>query len=135
MHYNHYIAKLLHFNTPPHTELCIQMLAKWQMPAKDQAAVEKKGDVLGVGEPAWVKPHMRLFAKTFRMKAVDWLNLSRGAGRHIFRGHIGTALEQEPERKDLVKEAWDSILLIFYMCSTVTCNVDGEAPTPEKEQR
>ena len=111
------------------------MLDKWTMPASEQAAVDRKGDVLGVGEPKWVKPNMRLMAKTFRMKAADWLNISRGAGLHIFHGHIGTSLDREPERKDLAVEAWESILLIFHMLCTVTCNVDGEKPTAAKTQR
>lgn len=95
--------------------------------------MERAGAVLGVGETGWIPPHMRLFTKTFRLKAVDWLNLSRGAGIHIFDGHIGEGLEGEEKENQV--EAWEAILLAFHMVAAVTCNVDGQKHTPAEAQR
>jgi hypothetical protein len=64
---------------------------------------------------------------------VDWLNLSRGAGVSIFDGHIGERVEGEDKANQI--EAWEAILLIFHMCSQITCNVDGEPHTPEETTR
>ena len=103
------------------------------MSQEEQDNVEKKGAILGIGETQWVKPNMRLFTKTFRLKAVDWLNLSRGAGLHIFNGHIGGGLSDADKRKQV--EGWEAILQIFNMCCNVTCNVDGAKHTPAEALR
>ena len=103
------------------------------MPAADREEVKKKGFTLGVGETAWIKPYMRIFTQTFRMKAVDWLNVSRGAGLHIFDGHIGVGLDQQQSTDH--QEAFEEILTLFHMCCNTTCNVDGAAPKPAEADR
>jgi hypothetical protein len=110
-----------------------QAVLKWKMRKQTMMAVEGKGAALGTGETGWVKPNMRLFTKTYRMKAVDWLNLSRGAGLHIFNDTMGEGLSAEDA--ELQREAFESILLLFNMCCTVTCNVDGKPPTLEETNR
>jgi hypothetical protein len=89
--------------------------------------------VLGVGEQSWVKPHMRLFTKTYKLKAVDFLNLSRGAGLHMFRGEMGEDLP--PADAAAQKQGFEAILTLFHLCCNITCNVDGETPTEAMTQR
>ncbi len=105
----------------------------WKLSKATQTEVEKRGMALGAGELGWVRANMRLFGKTYQMKAVDWLNLSRGAGLHIFDGYIGRDLPED-EREELV-EAWESMLTMFQMCCVTTCNVDGKRPTDEMYER
>jgi hypothetical protein len=95
--------------------------------------VEDKGSALGHGEKNWVKPNMRLFTKTYKLKAVDCLNLSRGAGLHIFSDTMGDGLDEQD--KELQTEAFEAILTLFHLCCTITCNVDGQPPTPEITRR
>jgi hypothetical protein len=105
----------------------------WTLSKESKAIVESKGAALGKGETGWVKPNMRLFSKTYKLKGVDWLNLSRGAGIHIFDGHIGVGLTPGEQENQI--EAWESILTLFHMCCVITCNVDGRPPTPEQTER
>jgi hypothetical protein len=105
----------------------------WEMSKPVQAIIEKRGAALGVGEVDWVRTNMRLFTKTYQMKGVDWLNMSRGAGIHIFDGFVGGGLPG-PERENVV-EAWESLLTAFHMCCVITCNVDGAKPTAEMLRR
>jgi hypothetical protein len=105
----------------------------WKLDNNTQNEVEKRGQALGVGEPGWVRANMRLFTKTYQLKGVDWLNLSRGAGLEIFDGCIGEGLPDD-ERANLV-EAWESLLVLFQMCCITTCNVDGRPATPAMLER
>ena len=57
--------------------------------------MEDKGSALGHGEKNWVKPNMRLFTKTYKLKAVDCLNLPRGAGLHSFSDTMGDGLDEQ----------------------------------------
>jgi hypothetical protein len=99
----------------------------WKLNKDTLTEVERRGQALGAGEANWVRANMRIFTKTYQMKAVDWLNMSRGAGLHIFDGYIGLGLP--PMDKELLIEGWESLLTMFQMCCITTCNVDGVAPT------
>jgi hypothetical protein len=76
----HTLMSLFDLHTIIHTPIHVQALDAWTLTPQAQAKIEKIGAVLGAGETAWVKNDMRIFTKTFKMKAVDWLNMSRGAG-------------------------------------------------------
>jgi hypothetical protein len=58
-----------------------------------QKAIDIKGAAMGAGEVKWVRPNMKIFSKTYKMKAVDWLNMSRGAGLALFDGHMGEDMD------------------------------------------
>ena len=105
----------------------------WKFKKTTAAKVEAIGAALGIGEPGWVRPNMRIFTKTYQMKGVDWLNMSRGAGLHIFDSSIGVDLPDDIA-ENLV-EAWEALMVMFQMCCIVTCNVDGEPPTEEMTKR
>jgi hypothetical protein len=110
-----------------------QVLESWKMTNATLEEVEQRGAALGSGEENWVRANMRIFTKTYQMKAVDWLNISRGAGLHIFDDYIG--LGQPDEDKALVVEGWESMLMMFQMCCVITCNVDGEPQTQAMRAR
>ena len=76
---------------------------------------------------------MRLFSQSFRMKAVDYLNLSRGAGLAIFHKQIGDGLPAQ--EKELQVEAWESILTLLHMLCFITCNADGKPLTDAIKRR
>jgi hypothetical protein len=76
---------------------------------------------------------MRLFSKSYRMKAVDYLNLSRGAGLAIFHKQIGEGLPAK--EKELQVEGWESLLTLLHMLCFVTCNADGKPLTAANKRR
>jgi hypothetical protein len=121
-----YIYKQMHIYSQ-------QKLDMWTLSPETRKIVETKGAGLGTGERGWVRPNMRIFTKSFQMKGVDWLNLSRGAALNMFEGHIGEGLESDIREKQV--EGWEAILTIFHMCCVITCNVDGKIPTQQESNR
>ena len=70
----------LYLNTWPS-----QDLRGWELSRAQQATVNQRSNDLG-GEKNWLPSNMNLLTKTFKLKAVDFVRISRGAMSYVFQG-------------------------------------------------
>jgi hypothetical protein len=71
---------------------------------------------------------MNLFTKTFKLKAVDFVRISRGAMSYIFEG-IFDSLENANQ-----KQAFESFNETLRLCLTTHFNADGAPHTTRTKQ-
>jgi hypothetical protein len=88
-----------------------QDLEGWRLSPSQIATVNRRSNDLG-GEEKWVPPRMNLLTKTFKLKAVDFVRISRGAMSYLFAG-VFDDLETENQ-----KQAFESFNETLRLCLT-----------------
>jgi hypothetical protein len=99
-----------------------QDLEGWRLSPSQIATVNRRSNDLG-GEEKWVPPRMNLLTKTFKLKAVDFVRISRGAMSYLFAG-VFDDLETENQ-----KQAFESFNETLRLCLTSHFNADGAPHT------
>jgi hypothetical protein len=84
--------------------------------------VNKRSNDLG-GEPDWIPPDMNFITKTFKLKAVDFIRISRGAISYVFEGVF------DAPDKEAQKQAFTSFEESLRLCLTTHYNADGRPLT------
>jgi hypothetical protein len=89
--------------------------------------VNKRSNDLG-GEDNWIAPEMNLMTKTFKLKAVDFVRVSRGAMTYLFEG-IFDGKENEEQ-----KQAFEAFNEALRLCLTTHFNADGRPHTSQTKR-
>ena len=121
---HHFINSAL-INIKIHAHL--QDLKIWTLTPAQLKAVNDRSNDLG-GEPNWVPPALILVATTFKLKAVGFVWLSRGAMTYVFEGVFDG---QETESQ---KQAFESFNESLRLLLTTHFNADGK-PHTERTKR
>jgi hypothetical protein len=90
----------------------------WKLTKPQLKAVNKRSNHLG-GEPNWIPPQMNLIEKTYKLKAVDFVRMSRGAAAYLFEG-VFDGKGQENQ-----KQAFEAFTECLRLCLTMHVNADG----------
>jgi hypothetical protein len=96
----------------------MQDLKAWTLSKKQQQIANKRSNDLG-GESNWIPRDMNLLTKTYKLKAVDFVRISKGAMSYVFAGAF-----DKPEEADQ-KRAFDSFNETLRLCLTTHYNADG----------
>ena len=102
----------------------IQDLQGWKLSPAQQSTVNRRTNDLG-GEQHWIPKDMNFLTKTFKLKAVDFVRISRGAMSYVFKD-IFTGSQ---------KQAFDSFNETLRLCLTTHFNADGRPLTSALKQR
>ena len=97
---------------------CIYDLKGWELSPAKQRTANKRSNDLG-GELNWIPRDMNLLTKTFKLKAVDFVRVSKGAMSYVFGGAF-----DGPETEDQ-KQAFNAFNDTLRLCLTTHCNADG----------
>jgi hypothetical protein len=89
--------------------------------------VNKRSNDLG-GEQNWLPPKVDLITKTFKLKAVDFLRMSRGAMTYVFDGVY------EEQEKTAQKQTLASFNETLRLCLSTHFNADGAHITARAKQ-
>jgi hypothetical protein len=90
--------------------------------------VNKRSNDLG-GEQNWIPPEMNFLTKTFKLKAVDFVRISKGAMSYVFAG-IFDGIENENR-----KQAFEAFNEVLRLCLTTHFNANGKPLTDRLKQR
>jgi hypothetical protein len=91
-----------------------QDLEGWKLTPAQLRTANKRSNDLG-GEEKWLPKDLNLLNKTFKLKAVDFVHLSKGAMSYVFNGMF------EGDHK----QAFDSFNESLRLCLTTHFNADG----------
>jgi hypothetical protein len=97
---------------------CVQDLEGWKLTDAQQRVANKRSNDLG-GEANWLPQDMNFLTKNFKLKAVDFVRLSKGAMSYVFQEAFN-----EP-RKANQKQAFASFNETLRLQLTTHCNADG----------
>ena len=104
-----------------------QDLQGWTLSPAQQATVNKRSNNLG-GEQNWIQREMNLMTKTFKLKAVDFVRISKGAMSYLFGGVFdGPSTEAH-------KQAFNSFNESLRLLLTTHFNADGKPLTTRIKQ-
>ena len=106
----------------------LQDLRAWTLTPAQQNQVNKRSNDLG-GQQNWIPPSMNLITKTFKLKAVDFVRISKGAMSYVFED-IFDAPGAENQ-----KQAFESFNETLRLCLTTHFNADGRPLTTGMKQR
>ena len=95
-----------------------QDLAAWKLSPAQLASVNKRSNDLG-GEQDWLPSNLHLINKTFKLKAVDFVRLSRGAMSYVFAGVF------DRPSTEAQNQAFTSFNESLRLCLTTHFNADG----------
>ena len=93
-------------------------LKAWTLTSRQRQVANKRTNDLG-GESNWLPRDMNLLTKTYKLKAVDFVRISKGAMSYVFDGVFS-----KPEEADQ-KRAFDSFNETLRLCLTTHYNADG----------
>jgi hypothetical protein len=117
----HY-SQLLHAHHSHH-----QDIQSWKLSPEQINTVNKRSNDLG-GEQNWIPRDMNFLTKTFKLKAVDFVRISKGAMSYVFAGVFdGPSTEG-------IKQAFDSFNESLRLCLTTHFNADGRPLTTRIKQ-
>jgi hypothetical protein len=105
-----------HSNTPT------QRLNDWKLTTAQLATVNKRSNDLG-GEQSWIPQSMNLITKTFKLKAVDFMRISKGAMTYVFENVFSG------RTKENIKQAFESFNETLRLVLTTHYNADGKPLT------
>jgi hypothetical protein len=105
-----------------------QDIKGWKLTPAQIIAANKRSNDLG-GEPNWIPLGLNLLTKTFKLKAVDFVRLSKGAMSYIFKDAF------DGPTKEKQKQAFASLNESFRLCLTTHFNVDGSPITHRLKMR
>jgi hypothetical protein len=118
----------MHYTTSSVHASHLQDLQGWSLTSAQQNQVNKRSNDLG-GEQNWIPPNMNFLTKTFKLKAVDFVRISKGAMSYVFEGIFdGPGTENQ-------KQAFDSFNETLRLCLTTHFNADGRPLTNSTKQR
>jgi hypothetical protein len=126
MHYTIYIGMLFEYET-----LIVhhnQDIKGWTLTPAQIKTANKRSNDLG-GEPNWLPLNLNLMTKTFKLKAVDFVRLSKGAMSYVFKDVF------DGPTKEKQKQAFDSFNESLRLCLTTHFNVDGKPITHRMKMR
>ena len=109
-------------------QLHLQDTKGWQLTRAQLATINRRSNALG-GEQNWMPGDMNFITKSFRLKAVDFVRLSKGAMSYLFDGIFDGP---ETERQ---KQAFESFNDSLRLCLTTHFNADGLPLTFTTKQR
>ena len=103
--------------------VCIKVNKKWKRTTKQLKIIDIRGKALS-GERDWVRNDMELAEHTGKLKAVDFVRLSRdrGTSAYLFEGVF------QPGEESLEK-ALGALLDALVLSMKIVCDVDGKPPT------
>jgi hypothetical protein len=105
-----------------------QDINAWKLSPAQITKVNKRSNDLG-GEQNWIPPEMNFLTKTFKLKAVDFVRISKGAISYVFEGIFdGPGAEHQ-------KQAFESFNETLRLCLTTHFNADGRPLTTSLKQR
>ena len=104
-----------------------QDIKGWTLSPDQIAKVNKRSNDLG-GVQNWIPQDMNFLTKTFKLKAVDFVRISKGAMSYVFEG-IFDALENENQ-----KQAFEAFNEVLRLCLTTHFNADGRPLTARLKQ-
>jgi hypothetical protein len=114
-----------HKSTPAHgIDTPCKDLEAWKLTPAELQAANARSNHLG-GEHDWLPTQVNLITKTFRLKGVDFVRMSRGAMSYVFAG-----LYQKPGQEN-IKQAFDSFNETLRLNLTTHYNADGAPVTDE----
>jgi hypothetical protein len=96
----------------------LQALKEWTLTPDELSTINLRSNDLS-GEQDWLPPVVDLMNKTFRLKAVDFVRMSRGAMTYVFEGVFAG------EKNENKKQAFDSFNETLRRCLTTHFNADG----------
>jgi hypothetical protein len=100
----------------------------WVLTKAQLSTVNKRSNALG-GEQNWMPLDMNFVTRSFKLKAVDFVRLSKGAMSYLFDGIFdGPKTERQ-------KQAFESLNESLRLCLTVHFNADGMPLTYATKQR
>jgi hypothetical protein len=99
-----------------------QDLQAWKLSPAQQATVNNRTNDLG-GEQNWIPKDLNFITKTFKLKAVDFVRISKGAMSYVFSG-VFDGLTTEKQ-----KQAFTSFNETLRLCLTTHFNADGRPLT------
>jgi hypothetical protein len=105
----------------------LQDIKGWTLSADQIETVNKRSNDLG-GEQNWIPNNMNFLTKTFKLKAVDFVRISKGAMSYVFQG-IFDGFETEKQ-----KQAFESFNETLRLCLTTHFNADGKPLTNRLKQ-
>jgi hypothetical protein len=102
----------------------IQDLQGWKLSPAQQCTVNRRTNDLG-GEQNWIPKDMNFLTKTFKLKAVDFVRISKGAMSYVFKDIFAGSQ----------KQALDAFIETLRLCLTTHFNADGRPLTSELKHR
>ena len=96
----------------------MQDLKAWELSPAQLRSANKKSNDLG-GEQNWIPNDMNFISKTFKLKAVDFVRISKGATSYVFGGAF-----DGPDKANQ-KQAFASFNETLRLCLTTHFNADG----------
>ena len=102
-------------------------IAGWTLSPAQLKTVNKRSNDLG-GEQNWIPKYMNFVTKTYKLKAVDFVRISKGAMSYVFEGMF-----EGPEKADQ-KQAFESFNESLRLCLTTHFNADGRPLTARLKQ-
>jgi hypothetical protein len=106
----------------------MQDIKGWALSGAKLRSANKRSNDLG-GEQNWIPRDMNFITKTFKLKAVDFVRVSKGAMSYIFDGAF-----DGPETEDQ-KQAFESFNESLRLCLTTHCDADGRPLTRQMKQQ
>ena len=99
-----------------------QDIGGWTLSPAQIATINKRSNDLG-GAQNWLPPDMNFLTKTFKLKAVDFIRISKGAMSYVFQGVF------DGPTKERQKQAFTSFNETLRLCLTTHYNADGKPIT------
>ena len=106
----------------------LQDLKAWTLTARQLQVANKRSNDLG-GESNWIPRDMNFLTKTYKLKAVDFVRISKGALSYVFEGLFNKPSEANQKR------AFDSFAETLRLCLTTHFNADGRPLRANVKQR
>jgi hypothetical protein len=123
-----YFLICVHYTTSYVLASYLQDLQGWALSPTQQALVNKRTNDLG-GEQNWLPPKMNFLTKTYKLKAVDFVRISKGAMSYVFEGIF------DGPRTEKHKQAFESLNETLRLCLTTHYNANGRPLTNNTKQR
>jgi hypothetical protein len=108
--------------------LPLQDLRGWKLSNDQLETINKRSNDLG-GEQNWIPPQVNFIKKTFRLKAVDFVRISRGGISYMFEGIF------DGESTPHIKQAFESFTETLRLLLTTHFNTDNQPLSPRTKHR
>ena len=107
----------------PRIYVPVQTLAAWKRTSKELKIIDTRGQALG-GEESWVLRNMQLAGLTSKLKAVDFVRLSRDRGvtSYLFKGVFKPG-------EEALEGALNALLDALVLSMEMVCDLNGQPPT------
>ena len=105
-----------------------QDIQGWKLSPAQLSTVNTRSNNLG-GEQNWIPQDVNFILKTFKLKAVDFVRMSKGAMSYVFAGIF------DGIRTERHKQAFESFTETLRLCLTTHFNADGLPLTTRSKRR